>query len=283
MMNFFMEIKMLSFYTNGGRLGETINFLYGIFKFCKINNIPYTEIVVPINYKNTTFLNNEISSYVYRENMELFQNIKYIFKPVGDEYFKDFDVVDLCGKTDLAQFKNFYLYNPSYIGKNIIFKNWWSLEKYWILKDPLFDLNILNYICRPDKIKNKIYKKFKKLLKKKNVAIHVRRGDYIVISQPQLLKNEYVDIQKAIFENKVLYTENDVDNLIKTNVLKGYNVLVFSDDIDWCKKRFHCYKNTYFLRNKPYEDMILMSLCDNVIINPGSLFSMVAYLLSKKC
>ena len=71
---------MISFRTNGGRLGEVINFLYGVFKFCKINNIPYNNIIVPLNYKNKPFIKNEKPTFVYKENMEMFQNIKYIIK-----------------------------------------------------------------------------------------------------------------------------------------------------------------------------------------------------------
>ena len=38
-------------------------------------------------------------------------NIKYIFKDVDENYFNSFHEIDLHGKTDIAQMKNFYYYN----------------------------------------------------------------------------------------------------------------------------------------------------------------------------
>lgn len=271
---------MLSFRTNGGRLGETINFLYGIFKFCKINNIPYSEIIVPLNYMNNPFVIDEKPQFVYKENIEMFQNIRYIFKDVNEDYFENFVVINLNGKSDIAQLKDFYLYNNSYKDKNILFENWWSLNKYWIIRDPKFDIKLLNYICRPEKLVKRIKKQYKKILNGKTVAIHIRRGDYGAIVSDHLLKQEYKDVKELIYGGKILYSIDDINKLIKKNIADN-NVLIFSDNIEWCIENFSFYKNIYFPHGKPYEDMILMSLCDNVIVNTGSFFSLVPYILSK--
>ena len=272
---------MLSYHTNGGRLGETINFLYGIFKFCNINNISYKEIVVPINYTNIPFVRNEKPQFVYKENMEMFSNIKYIFKDVDEEYFKDFSIVNLNCKTDLAQLKNFYYYNNIKKDKNIIFENWWSINDYWIFRDPRFRFDILDYICRPKKLVKRIRKQNKKLLSKKTVAIHVRRCDYSAIICDNLLYPEFRDKKNLFFSNKTLYTSDNIDKIIRDNIKTDNNILIFSDDIEWCIKNFSIYKNVYFPHGKPYEDMILMSLCDTVIFNKGSLFSLIPYILCR--
>ena len=271
---------MLSFCTNGGRLGEAINFLYGIFKFCKINKIPYTDIIVPLNYRNKVFIKNEKSIFVYKENIEMFQNIKYIFKDVNESYFNSFYEIDLQHKTDIAQMKNFYYYNNIEKDRNIIFKDWWSLDRYWRKKDPFFDIELLNYICRPISLVKRLKKQYRKFFKKDTIGIHVRRGDYKAISDKNILKDEFLDISDNIYNHKKLYTEEDIDKIIKTYALK-YNILIFSDDINWCIEKFSMYKNVYFPHGKPYEDMILMSLCDNVIVNQGSFFSLIPYILSK--
>lgn len=271
---------MLSFHTNGGRLGETINFLYGLFKFCKINNISYNKIIIPLNYTNVPFVKDEEPEYVYKDNMEIFENIKYVFKNVNNDYFNNFKIINLNCKTDLAQLYNFYKYNNIDINQNIIFENWWSINDYWIFKDSRFDLKLLNYICRPKKLVKRLKNKYKKILENKTVAIHVRRGDYGAIVCDNILKPEFKNRKDLFFNNKILYSVNDVDNIIRNN-LKNSNILIFSDNIEWCKKNFSIYKNVFFPHGKPYEDMILMSLCNDVIVNKGSLFSYIANILSK--
>jgi hypothetical protein len=272
---------MLSYESNGGRLGENISFLYGLFKFCKINGISYDNIIVDINYKNTPLAKTEKEEYVFRENLEMFSNIKYVFKEIPENYFKNFIKIDIACQTDIAQLKNFYLYNNIDKNTNIIFKNWWSLDKYWRIRDMFFDLELLNFICRPKKLVNKIKKQFKSILKKQCVALHIRRGDYMGMLDNNILYNYVKNNINSYFKSKKIYSVLEIETIIKYLYHNNYNILIFSDDIDWCKNNFNIYKNTYFPHGKPYEDMILMSLCDNVIVNNGSFFSLVPYILCK--
>lgn len=273
---------MLSYINNGGRLGENISFLYGIFKFCKINDIDFNNIILDVNYKNNALMKNEKSEFVFKENMEMFNNIKYIFRNVSKDFFKDFLTIDLHYIYDISQLNNFYKYNKISKDTNIIFKNWWSLDKYWINRDVHFDLKLLNYICRPVKLSNILYRKYKNILNKKNVAIHIRRGDFLGIKNNELLNDFVINNKEYYFKYKSLYTIDQINKLICLNLLQKKNILIFSDDIEWCKNNFNIYKNVYFPHGKkPYEDIILMSLCDEVIVNEGSSFSNIAYILSK--
>jgi hypothetical protein len=88
-----------------------------------------------------------------------------------------------------------------------------------------------------------------------SVSVHVRRGDYR---------------QNASFfvvQSKNYYTRalNYIDK--KTQV---EHILVFSDDIPWCKRNL-ADKRMIFIENQPdYKDIFLMSLCThNIIANSG--------------
>ena len=66
---------MLTYECNGGRLGENISFIYGLFKFCKVNNIPYNNIIIDINYKNKPLTKLEKEEFVFWVFRKLFRQI----------------------------------------------------------------------------------------------------------------------------------------------------------------------------------------------------------------
>ena len=89
------------------------------------------------------------------------------------------------------------------------------------------------------------------LLKKYNttnvVSIHVRRGDYVELSEyHHNLKLEY-------YFNAIDY-------------FKGHNFLIFSDDIEWCKEMFKGSNFTFVEGLDDTSSMYLMSLCQHNII-----------------
>lgn len=83
----------------------------------------------------------------------------------------------------------------------------------------------------------------------KSCSIHVRRGDYLKLSEhhPPLTMDYYY---KAM------------------EVIKADKFLIFSDDIPWCKENF-IGDQFVFVEDEPdYNSLILMSLCyDNIIAN----------------
>ena len=83
------------------------------------------------------------------------------------------------------------------------------------------------------------------------VSIHVRRGDYLHLSQ------YHYNLQMDYYNNAIEHFGKDS------------KFLIFSNDIDWCKQEFNSLKNVQFSENKDdWEDIILMSTCrDNVIAN----------------
>lgn len=89
-------------------------------------------------------------------------------------------------------------------------------------------------------------------------SLHIRRGDYVG------LQNFHTLIDYSYYKNAVskIYGEN----------LKGVNLLIFSDDITWCKNNINFGDaNIFYIENNlDIIDMYLMSLCDNNIIANSS-------------
>jgi hypothetical protein len=190
------------------------------------------------------------------------------------KYNKDlfFDIVDIhTGHNSYKTYINNFF-------KKIKFK---ELENdYWVYNEPLFEYKeipyqggnlkligyfqsdkyfkdyrkeILDIFDLNDELKNKLKIKFKKELNGNTCSIHVRRGDYLS------LQNYHTSLQLSYYENAVKYIGEDK------------NYLIFSDDINWCIENFNFIKNkTFISNNKDYEDMYLMSLCDDNIIANSS-------------
>lgn len=81
------------------------------------------------------------------------------------------------------------------------------------------------------------------------VSIHVRRGDYTV-------KQDYHPLQDSAYFQSAY------------EKAKAKNILVFSDDIDWCKKNIAGKNIEYSESGNAFTDMYAMSKCkNNIIVN----------------
>lgn len=101
----------------------------------------------------------------------------------------------------------------------------------------------------PDDITQNIIEHYGHVLQLEPVAIHVRRGDYVKLQHvhPPCSPQYYREAIKRF--------------------PKGTNFIVFSDDIEWCKKVFRK-DNFYFIEgNTDFEDLYLFSMCKNHIIS----------------
>jgi hypothetical protein len=142
-------------------------------------------------------------------------------------------------------------YVPIPYHKNMQIRGYFPSEKYFIHhKKEIFDLYVDMEVI------NRLQNKFTSILKN-SVSFHIRRGDYLknpsVISIPP--KNYYI---RAL-------------GLLEKSVAIE-NILVFSDDIPWCKRNFSDKRITFIEGQEDFEDMYLMSLCLHNI-NPPSGFS----------
>lgn len=111
---------------------------------------------------------------------------------------------------------------------------------------------------------NNLRFRYKDILKN-SLSINIRRGDYLY----------YPDIHPCLSPEYYLEGIKYVENILPID-----NILVFSDDIPYCKSVFNNDK-MIFMENLPHhEQMYLMSLCDNNIL-ANSTFSWWASYLNK--
>lgn len=206
-------------------------------------------------------LGNQLFQYAYGRSL-YFSGKKIIF---DISFFKS-------NKKDIA--REFKLNNFN-ISKDINFENKENVLFNFFLKlkrksgfavDEYFQnekyfKNIEEIIRREFTLKNEIGKCAKQveeeiLNSKNSVSLHIRRGDYI----DDLKTNSYHGTCNLDYYNRAV-------EFLKEK-LGGINIFVFSDDIDWVKNNLKLY-NVVFVSNsdiKDYEEVILMSKCQNNII-----------------
>jgi hypothetical protein len=121
-------------------------------------------------------------------------------------------------------------------GMNIILDGYWQSEKYF--KD--YRAEVLDLFGYPWE------------LKKDLVSIHVRRGDYLVLTK------KHPPVPKEWIERAMLK-------------FPGCKFLFFSDDIDWCWKTFGQRDDCLFSRGLGIEqDLISMSQCEHHICSAST-------------
>lgn len=142
---------------------------------------------------------------------------------------------------------------------NIDITGWLQSEKYW-------------EHCKEDVREALEFKsnvtmlQFSKYSDKPTIAISIRRGDYVDNPNYELLNADYYYL--ALFEHFPDW--------------RDYKILIFSDDIPYCKLHFQCLPNVYFVEGlNPMEQLILGSMCDNFIIANSTFSWWMAYLGEK--
>jgi hypothetical protein len=116
-----------------------------------------------------------------------------------------------------------------------------------------------------DIIKERVETKFKDLLDKNIASIHIRRGDYVGLPDHHPMQ------PLSYYEEGLNIIEEETGDKIE-------KVLVFSDDINWCKNNFK--ENKYFFVEGQIEpeDMYLMSKGTNNVICNSSFSWWASYL-----
>ena len=141
---------------------------------------------------------------------------------------------------------NFH-YNEIPYTKDMLITGFFQSEKYFKKhKD-----GIVQKLYLKDIYVEQIQKKYQDVLKEDTISIHIRRTDYLHMQQ-------YHTVLPVSYYSEALQK-------IGT---KGKKVVVFSDDIKWCKEKFQGDKFIFIENNLPIVDLFLMSFCkDNIIAN----------------
>lgn len=198
--------------------------------------------------------NNKILELDYW-NYQIYFKGKFPIKQDKDD-FKEFkDIKELNFHYDKYNFEE---------NENINLEGYFQSEKYWIncikeIKDTFtFNEPFILY-CKTKISKN--------CFKKETIAIHIRRGDYINNSNYNNLTITYYIL--SLYK----YFPN----------WRDYNLVIFSDDIPYCKVHFGCLENVYFSENNSdIEDICLMSQCSHFIIANSSFSWWAAYIGEKE-
>lgn len=162
--------------------------------------------------------------------------------------FTDYDIV----------VEKSFNYNKVYpTEKNTLFHGYFQSSKYF----GNHKKKIIDIFSPPNFFIEKMYKKYPELNEKKTVSLHIRLGDYL----------RFPDIHPTISENYII-------NALK--IIGDYShIFLFSDNHDFFKKNIKL-DNSIVINEKDYEELWLMSLCENNIIS-NSTFSWWGSFLNK--
>lgn len=226
-------MSFITFKTIGesGNLGSQLQQYASLYAVAKENN---REIIFPESSLKAGF------GFKFAELVD----IPIVTKP--DEFFKEF----IDARPDDMQIVDSRIYNlnPNY---NINIINRFDLCHYWY---PKYESDVLSWSWNADHLAaaKKSYAQIP-TKGKETVAVHVRRGDYLLPQHDhfcRLDQNYYGEALQPYFE--------DIDR---------YHFILFSNDIEWCKESLigEHESVTFVDPGSDYVDLILMSLCNHTI------------------
>lgn len=184
-------------------------------------------------------------------------------KVMPDDFFHGF--VDV--RPNDAVHVDFTMFNlDQHTNYNVV--NRFDLYKYW---HPKHATEVESWTWRSNYLQPavELYDKLKQP-NKQTVALHVRRGDYLLPQHDHFCKldNEYYNQALQPFFQEI----------------DKYQFVVFSNDIDWCKLNLIEESEivTFVEAGNDYVDLILMSLCDHQITANSSYSWWAAFLNKNK-
>ncbi len=173
-------------------------------------------------------------------------------------------------KTDLLVEEPYYHFTPEFWDQyatefqtqNADILGWLQTEKYW----QHCKKKVHEALSFKQEFLHKTKEKFSKAFTKTTIAISIRRGDFVTDPNHFLLPlNFYLNALVEYFPH-----------------YKDHNILVFSDDMDYCKAEIKSLPNIFFAFGlNGIEQLCLMSLCDHFIIS-NSTFSWWGAMLGEK-
>lgn len=207
---------------------------------------------------NLAIKNNDVCGFNFIRHRIINQGydaIKYtnnVFNKLKNQYVVTYNIYN----------EESFEYRKIPYSQNLMINGYFQSEKYFIENKDV----IINLFTN-EEIIERLSKNFNNILEN-SVSLHIRRGDYIKYSDTHnLLDIDYYNNALKILIHKIL--PNKINN-----------ILVFSDDITYCKNNIKDDRIFYVDDLEDYEQMYLMSLCNHNIIS-NSTFSWWGSYLNK--
>ena len=252
----------------------------------KVNNLPDKpqKLISIKDFGIWARLGNQMFQYAYLRGLSIEKGFKINLPiyPSGHQYktsqFFDCFNMDIVDTTDIVEdfvtisetsmtYEDKFASENIDINQNIMFQGYFQSEKYFekykdiIRSDFTFKENIR-------KVGDIFMSQFQN--NRKRIALHVRRADNLSDGSPTLLIKE-------------IFRVNAINYLLNNNV-KDFDLLIFSDDKQWCKDNLNYTSDnisqTIVEGLSDLEELYVMSLCDHFIIGSSS-YSWWAAWLSK--
>ncbi len=230
---------------------------YALAKKNKTNiGIDLSEINKKEGKENFTYRDFQLNSIFNISNYQLIPTHRYSFI-INHSFFNKIKR-KLIGGTYFLEKNLTYQKDINLCKKNSYIEGYFQSEKYFIE----FENEIRNQFNFKGKFNLKTNVLAVKIKQSPSLAIHIRRGDYInnkIINQTHGTCNlHYYKKALSLFD------------------LKKHHLYFFSDDINWVKNNFNFIdlNNATFVDwnkgDNSWQDMYLMSLCENFIIANSS-------------
>jgi hypothetical protein len=205
-------------------------------------------------------LGNQLFQWATTRNLSLKYNTEYFFdlnhipkshsgvtsRGLDIDKFEKLSIKPMINKPNLPTMVDKFIYYD--IPDNSYLDGYWQSEKYFKENE----LVIREELSIPHELKTNLIEKYP-FLKEETIAIHVRRGDYLHLSNYHPVQT--VEYYKTAYD------------LIG---IKNINVVIVSDDIQWCKNNLN-FENTHFIENESNIcDLYIMSICTHNIISSST-------------
>lgn len=146
--------------------------------------------------------------------------------------------------------------------KDYDLEGWFQSEKYFINSD-----EVKHYFKFNEVAISNMKQQFKLIFQKRTILISIRRGDFVN-------HHDYFQLPINFYLNALL---DHFPNY------KDYNILILSDDVNYCKYHFSSLENVFFANKvDAVQQLILASLCDDFIISNSTFSWWCAWFGEKK-
>jgi hypothetical protein len=183
----------------------------------------------------------------YNTNAEFPENLlfKYFKNPPKTYFEKDFSM-EVKEKTYKFDWQQWDEYRDLFENFTVNISGWLQDKRYFE------DIDIHKLFAIKDEYIEWVRTKYERVFSKPTIAISVRRGDYVGNSSYHLLPITYY--LGALLKHFPDFRDN-------------YNLVLFSDDIPYCKVHFGCLDNVFYAEGGAMEQHILGRQMDNYILS----------------